>query len=72
MHVFQCRSLHNPPLYSDLLSWVNDRKTVIAAEEFAKDMSGAESLLQRHRERKVCSQAPHVVDNVKRPCKIVI
>ena len=42
--------------YSDLLSWVNDRKTVIAAEEFAKDMSGAESLLQRHTERKVCSR----------------
>ena len=38
---------------SDLLSWVNDMRAVIKADELAKDMSGAEALLQRHRERKV-------------------
>lgn len=40
-------------LYSDLVSWVTDMDALIVANELAKDMSGAESLLQRHQERKV-------------------
>ena len=37
---------------SELLSWVNDMKALLSADELAKDMSGAEAMLQRHRERK--------------------
>ena len=37
---------------SELMSWVNDMKALLTADELAKDMSGAEAMLQRHRERK--------------------
>lgn len=40
-------------VYRELVSWVNDMKRVIEATELAKDLSGAESLLQGHKERKV-------------------
>ena len=40
--------------YRDLVSWVHDTKTVIAADELAKDVAGAEALLERHQEHKVC------------------
>lgn len=36
----------------ELMSWVNDMKALLSADELAKDMSGAEAMLQRHRERK--------------------
>ena len=39
-------------IYSELMSWVNDMKALLSADELAKDMSGAEAMLQRHRERK--------------------
>ena len=38
----------------DLMSWVDNMKTLMKADELAKDISGAEALLKRHRERKVC------------------
>ena len=31
---------------------MNDMKALLTADELAKDMSGAEAMLQRHRERK--------------------
>ena len=34
------------------MSWVNDMKALLSADELARDMSGAEAMLQRHRERK--------------------
>lgn len=39
--------------YRELVSWVNEMMTVIEATELAKDLSGAEALLQSHKERKV-------------------
>ena len=39
-------------MFRELLSWVNDMKALLSADELAKDMSGAETMLQRHRERK--------------------
>ena len=38
--------------YRDLVSWVHDTKTIIAADELAKDVAGAEALLERHQEHK--------------------
>ena len=38
--------------YRDLMSWMHDMKNVIAADELAKDVAGAESLLERHQEHK--------------------
>merc|ERR1711981_143667 len=38
--------------YRDLTSWVNDMKQVIGADELAKDVNGAEALLERHAEHK--------------------
>jgi spectrin alpha len=38
--------------YRDLTSWINDMKTVICADELAKDVNGAEALLERHTEHK--------------------
>ena len=37
----------------ELLSWVNEMQALVSADELAKDVAGAEALLQRHRERKV-------------------
>lgn len=39
--------------YRDLLSWINEMKAVIAADELAKDVAGAEALLERHQEHRV-------------------
>lgn len=39
--------------YRDLVSWVRDMKTIISADELAKDVAGAEALLERHQEHKV-------------------
>jgi len=38
--------------FRDLLSWMNDMKAVIGADELAKDVAGAEALLERHQEHK--------------------
>ena len=38
--------------YRDLSLWINDMKAVIGADELAKDVSGAEALLERHQEHK--------------------
>lgn len=36
--------------YRDLMSWINDMKIVIASDELAKDVAGAEALLERLQE----------------------
>jgi spectrin alpha len=38
--------------FRDLTSWINDMKAVISADELAKDVNGAEALLERHAEHK--------------------
>lgn len=38
--------------YRDLCSWMNDMKAVISADELAKDVAGAEALLESHQEHK--------------------
>ncbi|KAI5727770.1 hypothetical protein M8J77_006684 [Diaphorina citri] len=38
--------------YRDLISWVSDMKAIISADELAKDVAGAEALLERHQEHK--------------------
>lgn len=38
--------------YRDLISWINDMKSIISADELAKDVAGAEALLERHQEHK--------------------
>jgi spectrin alpha len=38
--------------FRDLTSWVNDTKAVISQDELAKDVNGAEALLERHAEHK--------------------
>ena len=45
--------MFNPP--SELQSWVNEMRALVSADELARDVAGAEVLLQRHRERKVGS-----------------
>jgi spectrin alpha len=39
--------------YRDLVSWINDMKAVISADELAKDVAGAEALLESHQEHRV-------------------
>lgn len=39
--------------FRDLTSWINDMKAIIQADELAKDVAGAEALLERHQEHKV-------------------
>ena len=41
--------------YRDLISWIHDMKTIISADDLAKDVAGAESLLEKHQEHKVGS-----------------
>jgi len=41
--------------YRDLISWIHDMKTIISADDLAKDVAGAESLLEKHQEHKVNS-----------------
>lgn len=38
--------------FRDLVSWINDMKAIISADELAKDVAGAESLLERHQEHR--------------------
>ncbi|CAI5455840.1 unnamed protein product [Caenorhabditis angaria] len=38
--------------YRDLVSWIQDMKAVIGADELAKDVAGAEALLESHQEHK--------------------
>lgn len=38
--------------FRDLISWINDMKAIILADELAKDVAGAEALLERHQEHK--------------------
>jgi len=38
--------------FRDLISWINDTKNVISSDELAKDVAGAEALLERHQEHK--------------------
>lgn len=39
--------------YRDLMSWISDMKAIISADELARDVAGAEALLERHHEHKV-------------------
>jgi len=39
--------------YRDLISWIHDMKTIIGADELAKDVAGGEALLEKHQEHKV-------------------
>ncbi len=34
------------------MSWINDIKALVSADELAKDVAGAEAMVQRHKERK--------------------
>jgi len=38
--------------FRDLVSWIHDMKAIIAADELAKDVAGAEALLERHQEHR--------------------
>ena len=38
--------------FRDLTSWINDTRAVISQDELAKDVNGAEALLERHAEHK--------------------
>ncbi|KRY71430.1 Spectrin alpha chain [Trichinella pseudospiralis] len=38
--------------YRDLTSWIADMKALIMADELAKDVAGAEALLERHQEQR--------------------
>ncbi|XP_014681189.1 PREDICTED: spectrin alpha chain, non-erythrocytic 1-like [Priapulus caudatus] len=38
--------------FRDLVSWIRDMKAIISADELAKDVAGAEALLERHAEHK--------------------
>jgi len=38
--------------FRDLILWINDMKAIISADELAKDVAGAESLLERHQEHR--------------------
>jgi len=39
--------------FRDLVNWIHDMKAIIAADELAKDVAGAEALLERHQEHRV-------------------
>ena len=41
--------------FRDLVSWIHDMKAIVSADELAKDVAGAEALLERHQEHKVGS-----------------
>ncbi|XP_058795855.1 spectrin alpha chain [Phymastichus coffea] len=38
--------------YRDLVSWMNNMRAIISADELAKDVAGAEALLERHQEHR--------------------
>lgn len=44
--------LVTPIPYSELLSWVSDMRALVVADELAKDVAGAEAIIQCHKERK--------------------
>ena len=51
--LFKEKYLHlNLCNFRDLTSWINDTKAVISQDELAKDVNGAEALLERHAEHK--------------------
>ena len=39
--------------FRDLVSWIHDMKAIISADDLAKDVAGAEALVERHGEHKV-------------------
>ena len=43
--------------YRDHISFVNEMKVLIESDELAKDVAGAEALLERHQEHKVLCAA---------------
>lgn len=42
--------------FRDLVSWIHDMKAIISADDLAKDVAGAESLVERNLECKVIHQ----------------
>ncbi len=34
--------------FRDLMAWINGMKTLVCSDELAKDVTGAEALLERH------------------------
>ncbi|KAJ8300491.1 hypothetical protein KUTeg_022010 [Tegillarca granosa] len=38
--------------FRDLVSWIHDMKAIISADDLAKDVAGAEALVERHHEHK--------------------
>ena len=38
----------------DHISFINEMKVLIESDDLAKDVAGAEALLERHQEHKVC------------------
>ena len=44
--------------HRDLTAWIGDMKAVIAADELAKDVAGAEALLESHQEHKCERRIP--------------
>lgn len=38
--------------HRDLVSWIHDMKAIISADDLAKDVAGAEALLERHQEHR--------------------
>lgn len=38
--------------YRDLVSWINNMRAIVSADELAKDVAGAEALLERHQEHR--------------------
>ena len=39
--------------FSDLMSWLNSMLSLVSSEELAKDVTGAEALLERHQEHRM-------------------
>lgn len=52
-HLYESFKLHKfLSDYKDLISWVEVIKTIINSDDLAKDVAGAEILLERHQEHK--------------------
>ena len=49
--------------FRDLMSWIQDMKNIISADELAKDVAGAEALLEKHQEHKVRARMLCIVIN---------
>ncbi|XP_064649219.1 spectrin alpha chain-like isoform X2 [Lineus longissimus] len=53
MHLDDSYNLHRFLTdFRDLISWIHDMKAIISADDLAKDVAGAEALLERHQEHK--------------------